>query len=97
MPLRDYRCDGCGDGFEVLEGAGEPPFERCPECGSSDVRRLVGIPAARVYTQFMDPAETALHRRNQLDIEKQARAGKLLDLKEKGPSEFRPRLEKRFH
>jgi putative FmdB family regulatory protein len=39
MPLYDYHCRGCANEFEALVRAGDTP--RCPECGGSDLERLL--------------------------------------------------------
>ncbi len=33
MPLRDYRCTGCGAVFELLSRSQKPAEARCPACG----------------------------------------------------------------
>lgn len=40
MPLYEYRCEGCGERFEVLQrmGAGADGLV-CPRCGASGVER----------------------------------------------------------
>ena len=42
MPLYDYVCRACGQGFEELVRAGEQP--PCVACGSGDVERLLSTP-----------------------------------------------------
>lgn len=44
MPLYEYRCEGCGQEFEVLVRAtGERV--RCPRCGAERVHKLISVPA----------------------------------------------------
>jgi len=41
MPLYEYRCEGCGHGFTLLQSASVLPSETiCPQCGMSKNRRL---------------------------------------------------------
>lgn len=42
MPLFDYRCADCRQRFSLLVGVvAEPQEEKCPNCGSAAVSRLV--------------------------------------------------------
>jgi len=42
MPLFDYRCENCRKRFSLLVGVvAEPQEEKCPSCGSANVRRLI--------------------------------------------------------
>jgi putative FmdB family regulatory protein len=41
MPLYEYRCDGCGHQFTLLQAVKVRPGETiCPKCGAQDNRRL---------------------------------------------------------
>lgn len=44
MPLYEYQCDSCGHRFELIRKFSDPPFEVCPECGKSPVRKLISAP-----------------------------------------------------
>jgi len=47
MPLYEYRCDGCGERFEVLQRMGEGPQGlTCPRCGAAEPRRQLSTFAA---------------------------------------------------
>ena len=46
MPLYEYECTACGHRTELLQRHGDPPLERCPECGGS-VRKLFSAPAVQ--------------------------------------------------
>lgn len=42
MPIFEYRCPECGHVFEVLiRGAAGSKADTCPQCGSSEVERLL--------------------------------------------------------
>lgn len=43
MPIYDFLCTKCEYEFEVLARGTDTPV--CPECGSSQVTRLVSLPA----------------------------------------------------
>ncbi|MBV9154779.1 MAG: zinc ribbon domain-containing protein [Acidobacteriaceae bacterium] len=44
MPLYEYRCDNCGERFEVIQKFSDPPLERHDKCGGV-VHRLISAPA----------------------------------------------------
>lgn len=41
MPIYEYKCDDCGSKFEVLKRISENRNEKCPECNSKKVKRLI--------------------------------------------------------
>ena len=45
MPIFEYRCEGCGQEFEVLVRPGTTAS--CPACQSTALERLVSIPAVK--------------------------------------------------
>ncbi|MBU0640222.1 MAG: zinc ribbon domain-containing protein [Planctomycetes bacterium] len=42
MPTYDYVCDACKHEFEHFQSITAKPLKRCPECGRSALRRLIG-------------------------------------------------------
>jgi putative FmdB family regulatory protein len=44
MPLYDYRCDKCGETFEVLQKFSDEPLQVHENCGGH-VERLISAPA----------------------------------------------------
>lgn len=44
MPTYEYQCDHCGHTFSAQRRFGDPPLERCPQCGARP-RKLVSTPA----------------------------------------------------
>jgi putative FmdB family regulatory protein len=40
MPTYDYRCDACGEEFEVWQSIKDDPLTECPRCGGS-VRKVM--------------------------------------------------------
>ena len=46
MPLYEYECTECGHRTELLQRHGDPPLDKCPECGSA-VRKLFSAPAVQ--------------------------------------------------
>jgi putative FmdB family regulatory protein len=39
MPTYDYKCDACGDAFEVFQSMNDEPLSVCEKCGGS-IRRV---------------------------------------------------------
>jgi putative FmdB family regulatory protein len=48
MPIYEYRCGACGHHLEALQGMTESPLRKCPECGKSQLKRLVSASAFRL-------------------------------------------------
>ncbi len=44
MPIYEYHCDHCRAEVEILVRSSETP--KCPECGSSDLDKLLSVAAA---------------------------------------------------
>jgi putative FmdB family regulatory protein len=44
MPLYEYRCDNCGDLFEVMQKFADEPLKKHEKCGG-EVHRLLSAPA----------------------------------------------------
>ncbi len=45
MPIYEYRCEGCGKVFEVLQRLSDPPPEKHDACGSTDLHRVMSAAA----------------------------------------------------
>jgi putative FmdB family regulatory protein len=64
MPIYEYRCASCGHHLEALQKMSEAPLRKCPECGKSQLKRLVSAPQFRLKgsgwyeTDFKDKNET---------------------------------------
>lgn len=44
MPIYEYRCEKCGENFDLfLRSATEEPEPKCPKCGSTDVNRAISL------------------------------------------------------
>jgi putative FmdB family regulatory protein len=46
MPLYEYECTECGHRTELLQRHGDPPLDRCPQCGGA-VRKLFSAPSVQ--------------------------------------------------
>jgi putative FmdB family regulatory protein len=64
MPIYEYRCSNCGHHLEALQKMSESPLRKCPECGKSQLKRLVSASQFRLKgsgwyeTDFKDKGET---------------------------------------
>ena len=45
MPLYEYRCEACGEQFEVIRKFADAPLDACVRCGGGPVHRLLSSPA----------------------------------------------------
>jgi putative FmdB family regulatory protein len=45
MPLYEYRCQACGQRFEVIRRVSDPDPEACARCGGGPVERQLSSPA----------------------------------------------------
>jgi putative FmdB family regulatory protein len=48
MPIYEYRCAACGHYLDALQKMSDAPLRKCPECGKSQLRRLVSAPSFRL-------------------------------------------------
>lgn len=48
MPIYEYRCGACGHHLDALQKMSDAPLRKCPECGKSQLRRLVSAPQFRL-------------------------------------------------
>ena len=48
MPIYEYRCGACGHHVEALQKMSDAPLRKCPDCGKSQLRRLMSAPQFRL-------------------------------------------------
>jgi putative FmdB family regulatory protein len=64
MPIYEYLCGACGHHLEALQKMSESPLRKCPECGKSQLKRLVSASQFRLKgsgwyeTDFKNKGET---------------------------------------
>jgi putative FmdB family regulatory protein len=64
MPIYEYRCGACGHHLEALQKMTESPLRKCPDCGKSQLKRLVSASQFRLKgsgwyeTDFKNKGET---------------------------------------
>ena len=49
MPTYEYKCSACGHAFEQFQSITSEPTKRCPQCGKSKVKRLLGTGAGIIF------------------------------------------------
>lgn len=45
MPIYEYRCPDCQHEFDAMQRMSDDPIGVCPECGSTNVARVLSAPA----------------------------------------------------
>ena len=64
MPIYEYRCGACGHHLEALQKMSDGPLRKCPDCGRSQLKRLVSASRFRLKgggwyeTDFKNKRET---------------------------------------
>ncbi|MGB4337230.1 MAG: zinc ribbon domain-containing protein [Bacillota bacterium] len=58
MPIFDYKCNGCGRTFDTLVRSSSETVE-CPDCGSTDVTKLVSKFGFKSGSAFSSSAGSA--------------------------------------
>ncbi|MGD0552044.1 MAG: zinc ribbon domain-containing protein [Sedimentisphaerales bacterium] len=49
MPTYEYKCDKCGHQFEQMQSITSKSLRKCPKCGKSALRRLIGTGAGLIF------------------------------------------------
>ena len=49
MPTYEYACDNCGHEFERFQSITARPLRKCPVCGKSRLRRLIGTGGGVIF------------------------------------------------
>src|ERR1700681_3215481 len=48
MPFDEYQCKSCGHDLEAMQNSSDPPLKKCPQCGKSQLQRLMSAPVFRL-------------------------------------------------
>jgi putative FmdB family regulatory protein len=111
MPFYEYQCRACGAEVEVLQKITDAPLKKCPECGKSQLAKLVSAPVFRLKgsgwyeTDFKTDKD---NKRNLVETEKaetkpeeksdtkpEAKAEAKAETKPESKAEARPAAESR--
>lgn len=49
MPTYEYICENCGSEFEKFQSITARPLRKCPDCGKSNLKRLVGTGSGIIF------------------------------------------------
>ncbi len=49
MPTYEYNCNNCGHRFEQLQGIKAGALRKCPKCGKSALKRLIGTGSGLIF------------------------------------------------
>jgi putative FmdB family regulatory protein len=49
MPTYEYVCEKCGHKFERFQAITARPIRKCPECGKSNAKRLIGVGSGIIF------------------------------------------------
>jgi len=49
VPTYDYRCEKCGYEFEKFQSMSASVLKKCPKCGKSSLKRLIGTGAGIIF------------------------------------------------
>lgn len=67
MPFYEYQCEACGHDFEVMQKMSDDPLTDCPECGKSELKKMISAPGFRLKgggwyeTDFKSGSKKNLH------------------------------------
>jgi putative FmdB family regulatory protein len=94
MPFYEYQCRACGTQVEVLQKISDAPLKKCPECGKSQLQKLISAPSFRLAgggwyeTDFKTDKDK---KRNLVEAEKgEAKAADKADAKPDAKPEAKP-------
>ena len=48
MPFYEYQCKNCGHTLEAMQKVHDSPLKKCPDCGKSQLTRLMSAPVFRL-------------------------------------------------
>ena len=48
MPFYEYQCKSCGHELEAMQKVSDSPLKKCPDCGKSQLQRLMSAPVFRL-------------------------------------------------
>ena len=49
MPTYEYKCDKCGHLLEKMQSMTSKSLRKCPKCGKSALKRLIGTGSAVIF------------------------------------------------
>ena len=49
MPTYEYKCPDCGHQLELFQSITARPIQKCPNCGSRKLKRLIGTGSGIIF------------------------------------------------
>lgn len=49
MPTYDYKCENCGQTFEIFQSMKDEPLTLCEKCGHQTLKKMVSLPAGLIF------------------------------------------------
>jgi putative FmdB family regulatory protein len=49
MPTYDYKCENCGNTFEILQSIKDEPLKLCEHCGHESLVKVISVPAGLIF------------------------------------------------
>jgi putative FmdB family regulatory protein len=49
MPTYDYKCDNCGNIFEIFQSIKDEPLKLCEHCGHESLIKQITVPAGLIF------------------------------------------------
>lgn len=93
MPTYQYLCENCGYEFEQFQSITARPLNKCPQCGKSKLKRLIGTGAGVIFkgpgfyeTDYRSKSYKEAEKKEKDSGEKKTEAKKS-DTKDSKPSE----------
>lgn len=68
MPIYEYACRKCGHRLDALQKMNDDPLVDCPECGETELQRLLSAPRFRLKGKGW--YETDFKKDNQRNVHK---------------------------
>ncbi len=78
MPTYEYVCEACDHAFEQFQSITASPLRKCPDCGKSKLKRLIGTGAGVIFkgSGFYETDYRSDSYRKAAKAEKDAASGK---------------------
>ncbi len=49
MPTYEYKCEKCGNQFEIFQSIKDDPLTWCAKCGHDSLKKLISVPAGLIF------------------------------------------------
>ncbi|MBM4157370.1 MAG: zinc ribbon domain-containing protein [Ignavibacteria bacterium] len=49
MPTYEYKCENCGNQFEIYQSIKDNPLKHCKECGKDTLKRIISSSVGLIF------------------------------------------------